>query len=426
MPVIFRVVIAILPAISAAALAQEGPGARRLYEQFSPAVAEVRVVEKRSGAKHSVGTGFHVGEQGEIATNYHVISPLVLDPDRYHARLVREGQPDLPLSLLAFDVVSDLAVLKAEGPAALALKLHGGAVAKGERIFALGNPYDLGMSIVEGTYNGRLEHARIERIHFSGALNPGMSGGPALLATGEVIGVNVASASNSVSFLVPVERLQALLERARQGPPASGEEALRAELRDQLWQHQERYAKDLFAGEVGTVPLGSYQVPSAPMKFFNCWGDAPRKDEKQRHELALHQCSTDDQIFLSEEQEFTPMWFRHRELHTTELSASGFYALYSQFFESSVSELDGNDELFTPFRCRVRFVGTAAAAVTFKTAFCARAYRKLDGLYDVVFKAAAVGRRDSGLETVLVLSALSFANAERLSRRYLEEITWTE
>jgi hypothetical protein len=229
-----------------------------------------------------------------------------------------------------------------------------------------------------------------------------------------------------VSFLVPATQLQAVVQRAHRAAPPADKDALLASLRDQLWEHQEAYAKDLFTGEVATVPLGSYRVPSSPQKTFDCWGDAPRSRKKQRYETTVHQCSTDDQIFLSDEQEFTPMWFRHHELHTTKLSEAGFYTLYSGFFESSVSELGGNDELFTPFRCRVRFVAPADAATTFKTVFCARAYSKLDGLYDVVFKAAALGRSESGLETVLVLSALSFANAERLSRRYLETITWSE
>ena len=66
-----------------------------------------------------------------------------------------------------------------------------------------------------------------------------------------------------------------------------------------------------------------------------------------------------------------------------------------------------------PRRCR-------RAATT-----CARSYRELDGLYDVVFKAAALGEEKQGLETALVLSAVSWENAERIARRYLESIAWS-
>ena len=64
--------------------------------------------------------------------------------------------------------------------------------------------------------------------------------------------------------------------------------------------------------------------------------------------------------------------------------------------------------------------------VTVKAVLCVRRYRKLEGLYDVVLKAAVLGETDLGLETTLVLSGVSFANAEKLSKRYLETIAWSE
>ena len=44
----------------------------------------------------------------------------------------------------------------------------------------MGNPLDLGFTIVEGTYNGFVEKSYNPRMHFTGAINPGMSGGPAV------------------------------------------------------------------------------------------------------------------------------------------------------------------------------------------------------------------------------------------------------
>ena len=57
-------------------------------------------------------------------------------------------------------------------------------------------------------------------MHFAGSLNPGMGGGATLDNKEEVVGINVASAGNQVSFLVPVSDLQLLLneyvDRGRQ------------------------------------------------------------------------------------------------------------------------------------------------------------------------------------------------------------------
>ena len=80
-------------------------------------------------------------------------------------------------------------------------------------IYSLGNPHDLGMILVPGTYNGLQKYSFYPRIHFTGAVNAGMSGGPTVDAAGKVVGVNVASAGNQLGFLVPADALQALLQR---------------------------------------------------------------------------------------------------------------------------------------------------------------------------------------------------------------------
>ncbi len=407
--------------LAAPAAADEAPRARELFAEHSAAVAAVRTVEAESGAKRGLGTGFRVGPR-EIATNYHVIADLVLEPERYRVELARDEEQGEPLTLLGFDVVNDLAILRSENPGTAQLTLHSGALRQGERVFALGNPYDIGMSIVEGTYNGRHRHTRNERIHFTGALNPGMSGGPALLANGEVMGMNVASAGESVAFLVPAERVRSLLERVRAPgyePPADWHAALR----DQLWQYQQLYLEDLFDEQPKPVALGGFRVPGAPAPYFDCWGDRADTDD-DRYESLVHYCKTDDWVFISEEHVLAPVSFQHRQLASDELPEPAFYDLYSGFFEGSSSHLAGNERIFTHFRCRTGFVSNGTQV--FKTSFCARAYRKLEGLYDVVFKAAALGRPQQGLETSLVLSAVSFENAEQLAERYLAEIAWSE
>ena len=77
-----------------------------------------------------------------------------------------------------------------------------GDVAHGARLYSIGNPHDLGISIVEGTHNGLLRHTLYPRIHFTGPINPGMSGGPTITPEGAVVG------SSSL-------RRQALIRRLR-------------------------------------------------------------------------------------------------------------------------------------------------------------------------------------------------------------------
>src|SRR5256885_623492 len=133
--------------------------------------------------------------------------------------------------LLALDVPRDLAVVKMDraglpyfdfDPRALGARLP-----KGERIYAMGNPLDLGFTIVEGTYNGLVDKSYDERIHFSGAINPGMSGGPVAGSDGRVVGVNVAKrlAGEQVGFLVPARFAATLLARAEGSAPMTADQA---------------------------------------------------------------------------------------------------------------------------------------------------------------------------------------------------------
>ena len=94
-------------------------------------------------------------------------------------------------------------------------------LSKGDRVLALGHPRDLGLSIVEGTYNGQVEHVLTPRLHFTGPLNPGMSGGPAVTPAGALVGVNVATMGEELAFLVPAEFVTRLLDRLPAVLPAA-------------------------------------------------------------------------------------------------------------------------------------------------------------------------------------------------------------
>ena len=395
---------------------------QEIFDRHGRQVVQIQILEAESGAKRAIGTGFVVGERGELATNYHVVADLVHEPTRYRAEWVDEAGTGRPVALLGFDVVRDIAVVRAEGALPPPLVLHEGEPRKGERVYAVGDPLDLGMSIVEGLYNGRLEHSRYERIHFTGSLNPGMSGGPALLPSGAVVGVNVATAGNQVSFLVPADDLRRLLARVSAPGYALPEDRTR-ELRDQLHAHQEAYFGDLLAATPETVQLGPYQAPGKLAPFFNCWGDVIEPDQAL-HRALVHQCDTDDWIYVSDRHDMGVVWLRHRQLESDTLSPARFHQLYSQFFEANWSRLGGSEEMFTEFRCDTEFV--ESEGLVFKATFCARLYRELPGLYDVVFKAAHLGGEGVGFETALVTTAISFENARALARRVLGAVRWNE
>jgi len=108
---------------------------------------------------------------------------------------------------------------------------------------------------------------------------PSMSGGPAVLNNGRVVGVNVATAGNQVSFLVPANMCAICWPRAwRQ---AADPAAAQARLRDQLIANQAAYMTQIMSAPFMTSQLGQYQVPGRLAGFMKCWGDSQQLPENR-------------------------------------------------------------------------------------------------------------------------------------------------
>lgn len=390
-----------------------------VFQRYAERVLKIQVVESGSAAKAGVGSGFLVSDSGHIVTNYHVIAELIHRPGRYRAELVDPGGPPEPLGILAIDVVHDLAILRTERRAPGHFALRPAGVRQGNRLYALGHPGDLGLSIVEGTHNGLLQHTLYPKVHFTGSINPGMSGGPTISADGRVIGINVSTFGNQMSFLVPVERALALLATVRT-PGYRAPASWLDEVGRQIHAYQDQYLKDLFTGPTRTVDLGPYRVVTEPAPFFRCWGDASRPEELP-YEWADHECSTDDYVYIAEDQESGMVSLTHELLTPGSLGATRFFALYSDTFGRDNTPT-GEEEHVTSWRCGTRNVRNATGPL--RAVLCLRRYRKLGELYDAVLKVAVLGRMDAGLVSTLTLSGASFEGVIRLTRRYLDGITW--
>ena len=391
-----------------------------IFKRFSEHVVKIEVVETGSAAKAAIGTGFYASAAGHIVTNYHVISKLIHTPDRYRIEVTDAAGLAAPASVLGVEVVYDLAVLRTQRRPKGYLALESKTIAQGTRLYSLGHPRDLGLTIVEGTYNGLLRHTLYPKVHFTGSLNPGMSGGPTLTESGRVVGVNVATEGEQISFLVPAERVVALLERtAKFGAPAAN--SFLAEVGRQIHANQARYLAGMFSKTTPSVALGPYSLPTKPAEFFRCWADALRRKEVP-YTVVTHDCSTDDHIFVSSEQSSGIVRFYHQMLSTAELNPPQFFTLYSGQFQAGNAAPFGTEEEVTPFRCQTRNVRTETGKL--KAVLCARQYVKLPGLYDAAFRAATIGARNVGLVTTLSLSGASFDNIQVLTRRYMENIKW--
>jgi S1-C subfamily serine protease len=397
-----------------------GANAPEIFRQFSDTVVKIEVVETGSAARAAIGTGFFATSAGHIITNYHVISKLIHSPQRYRIEVINAAGETVRANVLAVDVIYDLAILQSDLRAKRFLQFEAAQIQQGTRLYSLGHPKDLGLTIVEGTYNGLLQHTLYPKVHFTGSLNPGMSGGPTLTQLGRVAGINVATEGEQISYLVPAKRAEALLEKIHDAESRLAGSFL-AEVGRQIHAYQADYLAGMFAAPKPSVFLGPYELPSKPAPFFRCWADAFRRKELP-YVGVTHDCSTDDYLFVSTQQSSGIVRFFHQLLSTDELDPVRFYSLYSGHLEAGKAGMPGNEEEVTPFRCYTRNVKNQTGKM--RAALCARQYVKLPGLYDAVLRAATLGSRNAGLVTTLSLAGVDYGNVEILSRRYLENIRW--
>lgn len=389
--------------------------AEDLYRNLQDRIYQIQVIDLASDKKSSLGSGFLISDDGLIATNYHVVADYIHAPDKYRIEYLDSTGSKGKLEIRDIDVIHDLAIVAADIKGKIHLELSDVSLSKGARIFAIGNPHDLGMSIVEGTFNGLLEKSLYERILFSGSLNPGMSGGPALNQHGQVIGINVATAGNDLSFLVPVKYLQALVGQLKQ----LSSDDLMIRIGEQLYNNQQHFMKQILSIEWKTMSLGESVVPAELLDYFKCWGKSDIEKEKL-YDHTYSACSSPDSIFVSQQLNTASIDFRYDWYDAHSLNRFQFYNLYSDKFAGSFSTNRAGKEDVSNYQCNTDFVWLAEKS--WKAVMCLRKYKKFPQLYDVSLSMAQVEFNTKGLLVNMNASGLSRENAIGLTRKFMENI----
>jgi len=394
--------------------------AQEIYKGHQQSVYQIQVVDLATGKKSAIGSGFCISPEGYIATNFHVVSSAVNKPKLYRVELVREDNTTEVLTIEHIDVVHDLAIIKSPQKLEHYLLPGEASLQKGERIFAMGNPHDLGMTIIEGTYNGLMKTSLYKKILFSGSLNPGMSGGPALNHDGKVIGVNVATAGNQISFLVPVEHLNVLFaEVVEHKRELSG--MWKDVIQMQLWENQKDYMERLISSEWDTIPIGDAMVPGEISGVFKCWGDS--KDSKENlYTYSYMDCSTDDSLFLSPTLNTGQIHYRYHWVTSKGLNTFRFYKLYQNYFSYPMEFNNAAKQDVTNFFCQNNFVKVGGE--DWKVALCARSYKKYSALYDINLSMASVHERQKGLLVDVAALGVTKAHALKFIAKFLKVIQW--
>jgi serine protease Do len=405
------------------------PTAQAIYADARPRLLQIRTLVQSAGSQSTIGSGFVVSADGFALTNYHVVSQYVLDPATYRLEYASPDGSSGALRVHAIDVANDLAVLQLDRAGLPHFEFDpravDGTLPKGERLYAMGNPLDLGFTIVEGTYNGLVDKSYNERIHFSGALNPGMSGGPTVTDGDRVAGVNVAKqlGGDLVSFLVPARHAVALLAQARQGGPMTPAHA-RADITRQLAAWQSGLYAAVAAAGVRRTALGPYRAPESNAPIFSCWSrtnsDATPKPRALVNETS---CSTQTSLFVANDLATGQVDYSYAYVRSVDLNAFQFATFLSQQYESGTAPLAGRKRVAAQ-KCSEDFVASAAdnRRPVLRVIWCARAYRDLAGVYDVTVTAVTQDRDREALISRLGMRGATYESAQALARRFLEGV----
>jgi hypothetical protein len=396
--------------------------AEQLFNQLKPSLYQIKLIDKASGEKSSIGSGFQISNDGIIATNYHVISSYVLHPKKYRIEYLDNQGNQGDLTLQSVDVINDLALVKRTVEQEMPFfELSNTAPHKGEQLFSLGNPHDLGMIVVPGTYNGLKKESFNDRIHFTGSINSGMSGGPVVNKTAEVVGINVATSGNSIGFLVPHDKLVTLYKNFLKSSPVSIEQ----QMTEQLLASQDKLITAILNSPWLAKQLGEKaMIPIIDVPFIRCWGDSNADKVDALILAAVANCSLDENTYISSSFFTGSMEIEFRTMKAKDISANKFYHLYQQHIARAGAGNRADKENVTEFQCHNDLVIPNNQAINNKTIFCTRAYKKFTGLYDVLYLSASVDKDKQAIVSHFTIAGISEANALAFTRQFMEAVSW--
>jgi len=394
---------------------------KKIYQLHENRIFQIRVLNRETGKKSSIGSGFIVGDGRQIATNFHVISKIVLEPDRFHVTYLTKNGREGELDLLALDVAHDLALLVADEILGAAI-ITSDLPPRGAPVFAMGNPLDLGLSLAVGTNGGILNQTDDSRILFSGSLNPGMSGGPTFNENGEAIGINVSTARNDISFIVPSKFLNKLIESSTNLDDASNRD-LRVEVAQQLLAYEQSYIKELLDQNWPTIQLRQLTLPGTISPTVRCWDNSAKLNTDALFMRYQIHCANKNHVYLDDANKFVGnLIYQYYWLESDQLDSVRFHNLYEKINQAQIENSLTREEV-SKFNCDTWFIDISGEE--FKANLCRREYVEYTGLSDVLFTAALTGHANQGFFITLMMTGTDFDASLPLLKKFLENVVWS-
>jgi S1-C subfamily serine protease len=181
--------VLILSVLSASSTAQQtsehpvndfqSPG--ELFKSLSPSVFVVETLDAK-GTAIALGSGVSVAKD-EVVTNRHVV-------EDGKAWRIRQGDNTWAARIAFLDAEHDLCGLQVRGLSATPVTVRvSSTLSVGERVYALGAPEGLELSLSEGLVSGLRKFEGVSLIQTTAPISHGSSGGGLFDAQGRLIGI---------------------------------------------------------------------------------------------------------------------------------------------------------------------------------------------------------------------------------------------
>ena len=175
------------------------------------------------------GSGVILDEQGLLITNWHVVLPILQNPDSFGVEVrLRDGRK-FRGQVLSHSAADDLALIQLDLPKETLLVPAEIADSEdlmvGETVIAIGNPRGQANTVTQGVLSAIDREITVRApdgqsrtyqhlLQTDAAINQGNSGGALLDITGRLIGINNAMAYGveNMGFAIPVNRMREVFE----------------------------------------------------------------------------------------------------------------------------------------------------------------------------------------------------------------------
>lgn len=194
----------IISFLSTIGIAQELKSTQ-IFERNSRSIVLIFTFDD-TGEIISQGSGV-VLSHNMVATNCHVTSGSKLIGIGHHKNR-RLGR------VIASYPEDDLCVLIFDEPIGIPAQLEVLKPLAGEKVYALGHPQGMDLTISEGLISGFRRIRQGQLIQISAAISPGSSGGGLFNSSGKLVGITTSSLreSQNINFAVPAEKLIKIID----------------------------------------------------------------------------------------------------------------------------------------------------------------------------------------------------------------------